>query len=85
MRMSVSQLRRLLASTLVCAGVWLIARWMATQLALTTGLGGIAAFAAAGVALYPLAQRNKAVPPWMHWARGGFVLVVLWLFTMFAR
>lgn len=80
-----TSLRPLVASTLICTGVWLIARWMATQLALTPGVGGVAAFGAAWTALYPLARRNRSIPSWMHWARGAFVLLVLWLFVLLTK
>lgn len=85
MSSSPSQLRLLLASTLICAGVWLIARWLAMQLVQTARFSGVAAFAAAWTALYPLARRNRSVPVWMHWARGGVVLLVLWLFTILSH
>ena len=78
-----SQLRLLLASTLT--GAWLIARWLAMQLVSTARFSGVAAFAAAWIALYPLARRNRSVPAWMHWVRGGAVLLVLWLFTILSR
>jgi hypothetical protein len=80
-----SQLRLLLASTLICAGVWLIARWLAMQLVQTAGFSGVAAFAVAWTALYPLAWRNRSVPAWMHWARGGAVLLVLWIFSILSH
>jgi hypothetical protein len=81
MSSSPSQLRLLLASTLIWVGVWLIARWLAMQLVQTSRFSGVVAFAAGWTALYPLARRNRSVPAWMHWARGAVVLLVLWLFT----
>ena len=77
---------RLIASTsLMAAGAWLIARWLVTQLVFSPGFSGIAAFCTAWVALYPLARRNRNVPPWTHWARGGFVLIVFWLMSVLTK
>jgi hypothetical protein len=75
----------LVASTLICAGVWLIARWVAAQLALGPRSAGIAAFGAAWIAMYPFARRNTAVPRWTHWVRGAFAVLAIWLFTSLAK
>lgn len=80
-----TRIRLIAAASLTAAGAWLIARWLAMQLAFGPGFTGIAAFSVAWVALYPLARRNQSVPAWTHWARGGFVLIVFWLFSVFAK
>jgi hypothetical protein len=82
---AVTRVRAFAAASLTAAGAWLVARWLAMQLAFSPGVTGIAAFAAAWVALYPLARLNRAIPAWMHWARGAFVLIVYSLFTLFAK
>jgi hypothetical protein len=33
------------------------------------------------IALYPIARHSMQGPGWAHWARGGFVLLVLWGLT----
>lgn len=69
--------------TIGAAAAWLATRWVAGRFMWSPGITGLAAFCAAWVALYPLARQNRNVPVWAHWARGGFVLVVLWLVTLF--
>jgi hypothetical protein len=71
--------------TLAAATAWLTTRWIAARFMWSPSVTGLVAFCAAWVALYPLARRNRHVPAWTHWARGGFVLVVLWLVTLFIQ
>lgn len=84
-REMLTRIRLVASASLVAAGVWLIARWLATQLAFSRGFAGVATFCAVWIALYPLARRNRAIPGWTHWARGCFVLIVFWLFSLFAK
>jgi len=84
-REMLTRIRLVASASLVAAGVWLIARWLTAQFAFSGGSAGVATFCAVWVALYPLARRNRALPGWMHWARGGFVLIVFWLFSLFAK
>jgi hypothetical protein len=61
------------------------ANWVVARFGVSPELAGSAAFCAAWIALFPLARLNPKVPHWAHWARGAFVLIVLWLTIAFAR
>ena len=71
-------------STVASASSWFVVRVLAARL-FSEAVSGLAAFAAAWVALYPLSRLNRSVPTWAHWARGAFVLVMIWIVMMIVR
>ena len=71
-------------STVASASSWFVVRVLAARL-FSEAVSGLAAFVAGWIALYPLSRLNRSVPAWAHWARGAFVLVVIWIMMMFVR
>jgi hypothetical protein len=73
-----------MAGCVALAGA-LTANWVVSRFGVSPDVAGSAVFCAAWIALFPLARLNRKVPRWAHWARGAFVLIVLWLLIAFAR
>jgi hypothetical protein len=69
-----------LALASIVAGVsTLLANWIVANFGVSSRIVGAAAFCAAWIALYPWARCCRKAPTWTHWARGAFILAVLWL------
>lgn len=73
----------LLAMAGVVAGMGaLIANWAVRRFGVSPNVAGSVAFCAAWIALYPWMRLHQQASRWRHWARGAFILIVLWFVIM---
>lgn len=73
-----------LAGSVACISA-LVANWAIGRFGVSSEIAGSAAFCISWIALYPWVRLNRKGPKWIHWARGAFVLVVLWLAILLSR